>query len=240
MLGGVMGAIPYFSDYSYNVPVRRQQGQEGQERTQQAQAAESPRQAQSVGTTGSVAAARGSNPDVPVEAVRPVPLIHGDVASEVIPYVRKGADPAEMAVRMRMRPYDDAKQQIVQDGQGSKAQDVREMGKEEECQTCARRKYQDGSDDPGVSFKTAAHIAPEQAAATVRGHEMEHVVREQAKAVREDRRVVSQSVTLHTSICPECGDAYVSGGTTRTVTAAKSQPVQETGEQRRRSFFAIA
>ena len=39
--------------------------------------------------------------------------------------------------------------------------------------------------------------------------------------------MVSQSVTYHTAICPECGRAYVSGGTTRTVTAADTQPQTE-------------
>ena len=93
---------------------------------------------------------------------------------------------------------------------------------EGECETCKERKYQDGSDDPGVSFKTPTHIGPDQAAAAVRGHENEHVVREQAKAQQEDRKVVSQSVTYHTDICPECGKTYVSGGTTRTVTKANT------------------
>ena len=101
---------------------------------------------------------------------------------------------------------------------------------EAECQTCKNRKYQDGSDDPGVSFKNPTNIAPEQAASAVRGHEMEHVVREQAKAQREDRRVVQQSVTLHTDICPECGDVFISGGTTRTTTKANPQQEQEQTE----------
>ena len=87
-----------------------------------------------------------------------------------------------------------------------------------ECETCKNRKYQDGSDDPGVSYKTPTRIAPDAAASAVRGHEMEHVTREQSKARQEGRRVVSQSVTMHTDICPECGRVYVSGGTTRTVT----------------------
>ena len=95
-----------------------------------------------------------------------------------------------------------------------------EVVEETQCQTCARRKYQDGSADPGVSFKTPTSISPDAAPAAVRGHEQQHVVREQAKAEREDRRVVSQSVTIHTDICPECGRVYVSGGTTKTVTAA--------------------
>ena len=102
----------------------------------------------------------------------------------------------------------------------SESKSAQEVMEEGECQTCKERKYQDGSDDPGVSFKTPTNIAPEQAASAVRGHENEHVVREQAKAQREDRKVVSQSVTYHTSICPECGKVYVSGGTTRTVTRA--------------------
>ena len=76
-----------------------------------------------------------------------------------------------------------------------------------------------------IGFVAAAD--PELAASKVRGHEMEHVVREQAKALREDREVVSQSVSYQTAICPECGRAYVSGGTTRTTTAASSEPLTE-------------
>lgn len=115
---------------------------------------------------------------------------------------------------------DDDGAQQVEDPATGEAKSAQEVMEEGECQTCKERKYQDGSDDPGVSFKTPTNIAPEQAASAVRGHENEHVVREQAKAQREDRKVVSQSVTYHTSICPECGKVYVSGGTTRTVTRA--------------------
>lgn len=100
---------------------------------------------------------------------------------------------------------------------------AQEVIEDSECKTCAERKYQDGSDDPGVSFKTAAHISPEQAASKVRSHEYEHVVREQSKAKRENKEVVSQSVRLHTAICPECGKTYVSGGVTNTVTKGKAQ-----------------
>lgn len=91
------------------------------------------------------------------------------------------------------------------------------------CGTCEGRKYQDGSDDPGVSFKTPTNIDPRSAASAVAGHEREHVFREQAKAQQENRRVISQSVALHTGICPECGKSYVSGGTTRTVTKADTE-----------------
>ena len=84
-----------------------------------------------------------------------------------------------------------------------------------ECQTCRERKYQDGSNE-AVSFKSAAHIAPEAAASTVRAHEGEHVSNAFSKASQGNGKVVSASVSLHTAVCPECGRTYVSGGTTRT------------------------
>ena len=129
---------------------------------------------------------------------------------------------------------------LFRSGEAKSPQEVMEEG---ECQTCKERKYQDGSDDPGVSFKTPTNVAPEQAASAVRGHENEHVVREQAKAQRDDRRVVSQSVTYHNAICPECGKTYVSGGTTRTVTKANNS--QQDGQQSqqqdpRKPFSAVA
>ena len=148
------------------------------------------------------------------------------------------ADPVEMAVRARIQYLspEELKAEV------EKSKSAREVMEEGECQTCKERKYQDGSNDPGVSFKTPTNVAPEQAAAAVRGHEQEHVVREQAKARREGREVVSQSVTYHTAICPECGKAYVSGGTTRTSTrAAQEQPALDpTRQGTRLPFFAVA
>ena len=118
----------------------------------------------------------------------------------------------------------DAEDEKALDGKSAQgAESAQEALKEGECETCEQRKYQDGSDDMGVSFQTPTNIKPEQAASAVRGHEMEHVYREQAKADREDRKVVSQTVTMHTEICPECGKSYVSGGTTRTVTKADTE-----------------
>lgn len=85
-----------------------------------------------------------------------------------------------------------------------------------ECRTCKNRRYQDGSDDSGVSFQTPTRVDPKAAGAAVRSHEQEHVSRNKSKAEREGKEIVSQSVTIHTGICPECGKVYVSGGTTRT------------------------
>ena len=86
-----------------------------------------------------------------------------------------------------------------------------------ECQTCKNRKYKDGSNDMGVSFKTPTKLSPERAAFAVRSHEMEHVSRAKAKAAREDSKIVSQSVSYRTGVCPECGKTYLAGGTTKTV-----------------------
>lgn len=148
-------------------------------------------------------------------------------------FIRKGADPAEYAVKMRMEYADGS--------EGKSIDSVQESAKEGECQTCAQRKYQDGSDDMGVSFQTPTRLSPEEAGAAVRGHEQEHVTREQAKAKREGKEVVSQSVVIHTSVCPECGKVYVSGGTTRTTTATKPEEPNIGGEgQERRSFSAVA
>jgi hypothetical protein len=116
----------------------------------------------------------------------------------------------------------------------AKTESATRLQKQAECQTCKNRKYKDGSDDPSVSFQTPTKISPQNAARAVAGHEREHVVHEQADAKREGREVVSQSVTIHTSVCPDCGRVYVSGGTTRTSTREKSdapEPIEQNQEQ---------
>ncbi len=85
----------------------------------------------------------------------------------------------------------------------------------EECETCKKRKYVDGSDEM-VSFKSPAHISPQNAASAVRSHEQEHVSNAYSKAAADNGKVIRASVSIHTSICPECGRSYVSGGTTHT------------------------
>lgn len=85
-----------------------------------------------------------------------------------------------------------------------------------ECQTCKERKYQDGSDEGDVSFKTAQHISPTAAGAAVRAHENMHVQNAYEKAAKGNGKVLQASVSIHTAVCPECGRVYVSGGTTHT------------------------
>ena len=91
------------------------------------------------------------------------------------------------------------------------------------CYTCENRKYVDQSNDSSVSFQTPTNISPNMAAAAVASHENEHVRNEQARADRDGREIVSQTVTLTYDTCPECGRHYVSGGTTRTTSISKSE-----------------
>ncbi len=237
MINGIMsaGISPYA--YAYNVGRQKEAMQPQTVRQQE--------------TAQNWSLRKSASPESPVQPVQPVKPVTAD--EESIPELmsRYENDPAAMAARMRIQ-YDqpETEGQALVNGQADEenpalgVEGAQKAVEEGECQTCKERKYQDGSDDPGVSFKTPTNIAPEQAASAVRGHEMEHVVREQAKAQREDRKVVSQTVTMHTAICPECGKAYVSGGTTRTTTKANPQveEAQKTEEdnQNRTPFTAAA
>lgn len=206
----------------------------------------SVRRAQNTGAAGRTVAVRPAAPDTPVQPVAPVRDVPAAQAAEDPGedlLLRWATDPASVAGRSRIEYLDDAALAKLRDEKNAgkdqgipgtgEAKSAQEVMEESECQTCKERKYQDGSDDPGVSFKTPAHIDPQMAASKVRSHEMEHVVRERANAQREDRKVVSQFVTYHTGICPECGKTYISGGTTRTTTAANSQPAEQTGAANR-------
>lgn len=99
---------------------------------------------------------------------------------------------------------------------GAKDAEVSKKVRQEECQTCKNRKYVDGSNEGDVSFKAPAHIDPSNAGAVVMGHEQEHVANARAEGSKENKELVSVSVTLQTSTCPECGRVYVSGGVTHT------------------------
>lgn len=88
----------------------------------------------------------------------------------------------------------------------------------QDCQTCKSRRYQDGSNDGGVSFQTPTHVSPGASFSAVASHEQEHVSRNRAKAEAEGGEVVSSTVVLHGDICPECGKYYIAGGTTYTTT----------------------
>ena len=125
--------------------------------------------------------------DQPVTPVTATPAVSREQPSAVtltgsaLLNYREGADPAEMAVRGRIQ-YLSPEELDAEVEKSKSAQEVMEEG---ECQTCKERKYQDGSNDPGVSFKTPTNVAPEQAAGAGRGPRDGHMVRGHAKAHRE-------------------------------------------------------
>jgi len=99
-----------------------------------------------------------------------------------------------------------------------------------ECKTCASRKYVDDSNDPSVSFQTPTGVSANMSTAAVASHENEHVSNERAKAYRDDREIINQTVTLKYAVCPECGKTYASGGNTRTVSRDKPESDQAESE----------
>ena len=132
--------------------------------------------------------------------------LYGAMSAGIGYYPMGGISPAEDA--------DKAGKPILNPGESDKVKPAARSSPAE-CKTCAERKYQDGSDEM-VSFKSASHISPEAAPAAVRGHEGEHVSNAYKKASEKGGKVLQASVAIHTSICPECGRSYVSGGTTTT------------------------
>lgn len=111
-----------------------------------------------------------------------------------------------------------------------KAADMKRRFDSFECQTCKNRRYQDQSDDSGVSFQTASHIDPSAAYSAVRSHENEHVARNKTQAEQHGQKIAYQTVTINRAICPECGRSYVSGGVTHTVTKADNSAKYTIGD----------
>ena len=95
------------------------------------------------------------------------------------------------------------------------------------CETCQSRRYVDKSDDSSVSYQTPTNLNPQTAAVKIASHEREHVTNEQARAQRENREIVNQTVSIQYSNCPECNTMYPSGGTTRTTSIARSEEEQK-------------
>ena len=131
-----------------------------------------------------------------------------------------GQIPVSIPVSGTTVPAEDSKNTFLPEITGTGALEALEP--QGSCYTCENRKYVDRSDDASVSFQTPTNISPGMAAAAVASHENEHVRNEQARADREGREIVSQTVTLTYDTCPECGRHYVSGGTTKTTSVSKS------------------
>lgn len=133
------------------------------------------------------------------------------------------SDPYERYFRSyygNSRDYLKYRQRITGNGNSVKgSEDTVKTGRTSapsECQTCKKRKYQDGSNEMDVSFKSASHISVKDAPAKVRAHEQEHVANAYQKAKESNGKVLQASVSIKTAICPECGTTYVAGGETTT------------------------
>jgi len=158
-------------------------------------------------------------------AVQPQPSTHGSSALFFSP----DGDTAEISLRAQGMSLLDQNQRPAIPGIGDPQEQLqvesdmlKALETQRTCHTCENRRYVDQSNDSSVSYQTPTKISPNMAAAAVASHEQEHVRNEQAKAHRDDREIVSQTVTLQYDTCPECGKQYVSGGTTRTTSIGKS------------------
>jgi len=67
------------------------------------------------------------------------------------------------------------------------------------------------------------------AASAVRAHEQEHVSNNSEEAQKNGIKARS-TVAIHTSVCPECGRIYVSGGTTTTTYSPKEPSIGSSEE----------
>ena len=153
MVGGISAVSPYISSaYGYtgygrnNMPKNTAvQGVDGASRPQPGQNVGSVYGAQTrIGNGAVLSVGRSASPGTPIEPIQPISKLEANGSRGIgntIPFLREGMDPAELAVRMRM------KYSFGTEG-------VQKNTEEGECQTCKERKYQDGSDDAGVSYKT--------------------------------------------------------------------------------------
>lgn len=157
-------------------------------------------------SVGGVGVPAVSKPEIIVPAVS-APSVADTPESGVVLQFSGGSEPKSGRYTTEGIPVEDSKR--------IKMEKARMKKEGEPCQACSERKYQDGSNDAGVSFKAATNIAPEAAASLVRAHEQQHVSHERANAHEKGLTAMS-TVKIHTDICPECKKIYVSGGTTTT------------------------
>ena len=169
MINGISAYSPYSAQAAYGVAYAN--------RAAQAQGVEKTQPAQRSGMV--LAAQKVHQPDTPVQPVTPVRPVNAEEDPAQAGLLRFGSDPAEMAVRMRIQYAGDPAQQSnaaqaagqaqgrdakapqlpgqksnplpgVENPAAQEAKSAQEVMEEGECQTCKERKYQDGSDDPGV------------------------------------------------------------------------------------------
>gem|GEM_PF-6542701 len=90
---------------------------------------------------------------------------------------------------------------------------------EKKMERCRQKRitYQDGSNDPAVTFKLPQAVSIGASEYAVRAHELQHVVHETARAIQEGKNV-STMVRIIYRYDPECGRYYPVGGRTYVLT----------------------
>lgn len=126
-------------------------------------------------------------------------------------------------VHNAQRDADILRKTSMYDGRTKADDEIKAEKNKENCETCESRQYKDGSNDGSVSFQNATAVDPSQAKFKVMAHEQEHVRNEQIRAKSDGRKVIAQSVRIMTANCPDCGQIYVSGGLTTTVTKKRAE-----------------
>lgn len=192
----------------------------------------------SAGYASSAAVSRAAAPvqaSSPVTPVEKVPKVFSNEETERIPYTPKQLQDGRNAAYEIMNSQNPRSAEHLNAPFELKSE---KPTSPEECETCKRRTYVDGSDEGNVSFKTSGHISPEASASVVKAHEYEHV----SNAIREgnqpDAELLSVSVSLRTAICPECGTVYVAGGETRT--SIRHSAEQSAYEQMKDAYAGFA
>lgn len=189
---------------------------------------------QTAGKTAQVAANQNQTAITPAKRTASVEKERLNPIDYQVPKGKEGVDPQEAAVRGRITEQAQLQSQLAEAKTDLANVDLEELqqAKEEQvnnetpgqCECCRNRRYQDGSNDGSVSYQTPTHISASSSGSKVMAHEQEHVTNEQNYAERAGREVVSQNVRLDSSVCPECGCSYTSGGMTTTVTAEATPP----------------
>lgn len=191
--------------------------------------------ASNAASAASRTAAANTQASVPVTPVEKVPKVFSNEETERLPFTPKQLQDGRNTAYERMNAQNPRSAEHLNAPSELKSE---KPVSPEECETCKRRTYVDGSNEGNVSFKTPGHISPEASASVVKAHEYEHV----SNAIREGNKpgaeLLNVSVSLRTAICPECGTVYVAGGETRT--SIRRSAEQNAYEQMKDAFADFA
>lgn len=183
----------------------------------------------------SYAAAAKGNASAPVAPVEKVPKVFSNEETERLPFTPKQLQDGRNAAYEMMNAQNPRSAEHLNAPSELKPE---KPTSPEECETCKRRTYVDGSNEGNVSFKTPGHISPEASASVVKAHEYEHVSNAIKEGNKPNAELLNVSVSLRTAICPECGTVYVAGGETRT--SIRRSAEQNAYEQMKDAFADFA